>query len=147
MPLSERAMENRRAYNRRYGVEKKAILAAASRAYTCTIRGRAGRIMQGAKRRAKEKGLDLNIDRHWIEQKLNNGVCERTGIPFVIAVEAHLLAPSLDRIDSSKGYDPSNCQVVCCAYNMGKKHMTDRDFEDFILLAAKHIRKARVTHA
>ena len=55
-------------------------------------------------------------------------------------VGTSLFAPSIDRIDSSKGYTPDNIQIVCCAYNMGKKNMSDDDFENFILKAAEFIK-------
>jgi len=51
-----------------------------------------------------------------------NGKCELTGIPFSFCREAGVRrnpwAPSLDRIDSRKGYTWSNCRLVCVAVNL-----------------------------
>lgn len=43
--------------------------------------------------------------------------CAVTGIPFVYDVPGHPLMPSLDRIDSSKGYTADNVRLVCWAVN------------------------------
>lgn len=49
------------------------------------------------------------------------GKCALTGIPFNLeSPEGATLrpwAPSLDRIDSSKGYTAKNCRLVCVAVN------------------------------
>lgn len=38
---------------------------------------------------------------------------------------------SIDRIDSSRGYEEGNVQLVCAAVNRIKGDMTDEDFVDF----------------
>lgn len=60
----------------------------------------------------------------WTEQ---GGKCSLSGIPLV----KHPRTWSIDRIDSSKGYEPDNVQLVDKRINMAKGSM---DQEDFISL-------------
>lgn len=49
------------------------------------------------------------------------GCCEVTGLPFRPPSEQYSrnpYGPSLDRIDSSKGYTPDNVRIVCVAANL-----------------------------
>lgn len=108
--------------------------------YYATVRGRARRMYYGARRRAIEKNLTFEITIEDIERALTIGRCERTGIPFEIGIGSSVFAPSIDRIKNNIGYTKANVQYVCCAYNTGKKHMTDIDFESFILMAAQFIK-------
>jgi len=89
------------------------------RAYRETPRGRALQMLQGVRARSKKKGLSVSITLEWLEGKLSSGVCEITGLPFdfsrVGLKGPH--APSLDRIDASKGYVPENCRVILWALN------------------------------
>jgi hypothetical protein len=151
VPLSDQARENRRRYNRQYDADhpgRRAALNAKNsdrnkkymNEYSKTIVGRAHRMFNGAKRRANEKDLPFTITTDEIKRALQMGHCERTGIKFVFCNNDSLFAPSIDRIDSALGYTPDNVQYVCCAYNMGKKHMTDIDYETFILMAAQFIK-------
>lgn len=51
----------------------------------------------------------------------SDGRCEVTGIPFTLANETKSkrrpFAPSLDRIDSERGYSPGNVRLVCICVN------------------------------
>lgn len=67
----------------------------------------ANRLLSGAKRRAKEKGIEIDIDKGWIMEKLIRGTCEATGLQFAYEgrSEEHSRnpwQPSLDRIDNAK---------------------------------------------
>jgi hypothetical protein len=110
------------------------------RDYYNTVHGRALRMFYGARRRAEKKALEFTITVEQIENALRQGKCERTGIAFVMDVGHSVFAPSIDRIKNELGYTTSNVQFVCCAYNTGKKHMTDEAFTEFILQAADFIR-------
>lgn len=72
-----------------------------------------------------------------VKNALIVGKCQKTNIEFELCSEASPFAPSIDRIESDKGYTPDNVQYVCCAYNLGKQHMSDEKFKEFILTAAK----------
>lgn len=86
---------------------------------------RARLIVGAARSRARQKGLDFNIDAVWFADKIDTGICEATGIK--ISLDSHPkkgcrnpFAPSIDRIDSSKGYTKDNVQMVCWVYNAAK---------------------------
>lgn len=61
-----------------------------------------------------------------------NGRCEITGIRFGF-YEGSIggrrpWSPSLDRIDSSKGYTPDNCRLVCTCVNLAMSEWPDDVF-------------------
>ena len=76
------------------------------------------------KARAKRMGREFSIsidDIHSLLQR-SEGRCEVTGVKFVYSSDNNVrrrpFAPSIDRIDCSKGYVPGNCRVVCVAANI-----------------------------
>lgn len=75
------------------------------------------------KRNAIKRGIEFNLSREEYNAivKRADGFCEVTGIPFEITTrpgcERRPFAPSIDRIESSKGYTPSNCRLVCGMVN------------------------------
>ena len=94
--------------------------------YTTTIRGRAVKLYCSAHQRAKKFGSSITIDTAWVEGRLMIGYCKVTGLPFTMEPNKNgrtsPLSPSLDRIDSSKGYTEDNVQVVVWIYNNAKSH-------------------------
>lgn len=94
--------------------------------FYCTNKGRAVHMLNSAKQRAKKYKLDFDIDFEFIFQKLEKGVCEVTGIPFVLRTNGgkghrdNSFSPSLERRDNNKGYTKDNVQVVCWIYNRAK---------------------------
>lgn len=73
--------------------------------------------------RAKKKNLDFDLTLDWIQEKFDKGVCEVTGWKFVYNVYGegrNPFTPSIDRIDSNKGYTQNNCQMVVWMYNRAK---------------------------
>lgn len=54
------------------------------------------------------------------------GKCEVTGLPFEWSIGSPW-APSLDRIDSARGYTHENTQLVCWIYNQAKNIYTHAD--------------------
>jgi len=89
------------------------------------------KILNGVKSRAKEKNMPFNLNYEWVEVHARNG-CEMTGIPFDFSnpkngnrINAH--APSVDRINPTKGYTKDNCRMVCWLYNSAKSYYTDKD--------------------
>jgi hypothetical protein len=108
------------------------------------IRYRASTLYHSAKKRAKSKNIPFDITLDCVHEKLKHGYCEVTNIPFVIKeytkeghkeiVHAH--SPSLDKIDSTRGYTKDNVQIVIDQYN---KMKGDRDLETTIFLARKLI--------
>ena len=54
--------------------------------------------------------------------------CALSGVPFVAAGRYSPNQPSMDRIDSNKGYEPGNIQFVTLRINYSKKNMSDAEF-------------------
>ena len=104
--------------------------------YVLTIKGRSIRLYSGAKNRAKKKGWEFNITSEFIYQKLLPLKCEVTNLDLSLEKEliykANALAPSLDRIDSSKGYTLDNVQVVCWWYNAMKQDWSEEVIKNLL---------------
>lgn len=63
----------------------------------------------------------------WIQEIIETGRCQVTNISFVLTDGHHPFAPSLDRIDSCKGYTKDNIQVVVLIYNTAKRQFLHED--------------------
>lgn len=104
--------------------------------YVLTIKGRATRLYGSAKNRAKNKGWEFNITPEFIYEKLLPLKCEVTNLDLSLEKEliykANALAPSLDRIDSSKGYTLDNVQVVCWWYNAMKQDWSEEVIKNLL---------------
>jgi hypothetical protein len=91
-------------------------------------------ILSGARRRAKERGLKIDLDRQWVIDKIKSG-CQISGLQFrfekTISVgtgNAHPYYPTVDKINPSKGYTKDNCRIVCWFVNRAKGTMSDSEF-------------------
>jgi hypothetical protein len=79
-----------------------------------------------------EKSPEINSQ--WLKDQFTrqNGRCYYTGIPFEIErVRRGMRRPSLDRLDSNKGYTPDNCVLCLTAINYMKN---DYDLDAFYAL-------------
>lgn len=84
-----------------------------------------------AKRRAKVKGLDFTIQESDIK------------IPDLCPVFGTLMdIPSLDRIDSSKGYTPDNIEVISNRANMLKNNATLEEMKAIV----RHLEVIEIGH-
>ena len=92
--------------------------------YEATPRGRATKLLRGAIRRSKKSERVVTITTDWILDRLEQGACEATGLPFCLDSNSFdytaPLSPSLDRIDNSLDYTPENTQVVVWIFNRAK---------------------------
>ena len=91
---------------------------------------RAQRLYSVAKQRfdSTKKYTDFDLTVEWIEKKLEKGECEVSGIKFVfLGKGSHPFSPSIDRIDSSKGYTKENTHLVVWIYNSAKKQFKHED--------------------
>lgn len=101
------------------------------RASRLTPRIRASCLISGAKRRAKDAGLDFHLDLEWLAPKIERGTCEVTGLPFVLQAGRHAFAPSLDRSDNTQGYTRDNTKAVVWIYNTAKGNWTHDEIVTF----------------
>lgn len=76
------------------------------------------RMYYAAKRRAKDSGRDFNIE---VSDIVCPDVCPILGIPLIRGKGRQTAnSPSLDRIDTTKGYVKGNIQVVSLLANQMK---------------------------
>lgn len=122
----------------RFGIDPD-VCAGLSKIFRKTKSTSAQSMMHG---KFKSHGLTLaDVLALWIKQ---GGKCALSGQemrPDLIGLGA-LRAPSLDRIDSSRGYIPGNVQWVCWAVNLMKQDLTQNQFLAWCSEVALHGRMA-----
>jgi hypothetical protein len=109
--------EHRAAYRKRYPERDRATRLAIH----MSQRKKATNIVSNIKRRAKEKGLPFDLDKHVpeIQARIDIGLCELSGIPFVWGLRGRCaLTASVDRIIPAKGYVYTNIRLICLALNV-----------------------------
>lgn len=84
---------------------------------------RAKILLRAAINRSKKSGGKVTITLDSVIQKLKDGKCELTGLPFDLSppngTQKNPFAPSLDKIDSkNKNYEHGNVRVVLQSVNM-----------------------------
>jgi len=113
-----------------------------------TMHGRIMNILESAKRRTKEKGFtEFNLDYDFVYSLISYGKCIVTNIHFILENKNNSFtnpyAPSLDRIDSSKGYTKDNVRAVIWQYNTMKGELTDEQVLEICKAVIKHSKKKR----
>lgn len=111
-----------------------------NRRYWTSPKGRAGFLL----RCAKDRSANVTITKQWIQERLDRGCCEVTGLPFVLTANkiANPWSPSLDQIIPGKGYTPENTQLVVWIYNVAKGSWVHEDvlvFADALLRVKERI--------
>lgn len=99
-------------------------------------------LLSNARHRGK-RYKHFNLDKKWVKRKLSKGRCEVTGICFEFADKENnvsFFGPSIDRIDSTKGYTKDNCRLVVWGYNRAKGEHTDNE----VLMLAYAVLKGRL---
>ena len=86
------------------------------------------------KSKAKARGLAWELDvEKTIAKILRQGHCKLSGVKFVYKGgkdgKRNLYAPSIDRIDSRKGYVPGNVMFVCWGVNYMKQDLSLYQFK------------------
>lgn len=97
----------------------------ASRVEVIRARERAARVknpaywhLKGVKRRAKGADLACDLDMNWINDRLNRGVCELSGIQFDMDRSTggfsmmKLNGPTVDRKNPKGPYTKANCRMI-----------------------------------
>lgn len=86
--------------------------------------------VNSARWRSAKRGIEFDLTQAWAKERYT-GFCEITGIPFEMG-EGGIKprSPSLDRIDSSKGYVKGNCRFILHCINFMKFTGTDQELYD-----------------
>jgi len=122
---------------------KKAESKERSSSFYKSISGRAKTLYKGACRRSEQyENFDITCD--WIEDKLKIGFCEITGFSFDFSphnrYSKNPYSPSIDRIDSTKGYTKDNVRIVLWQVNLMRGEMND---DEILLICEKFIEGVR----
>ena len=109
-----------------------------------TIERRLKKSLRGAKSRSKEKNLDFDLTFDYLFElnKSQNSCCKLTNLPFDLNPPKYKaghnpFSPSIDRIDSTKGYTKDNVRLVCIAINIALNQFG----EDFFFNLVKNYLK------
>lgn len=99
--------------------------------------------------RAKRKGLEFDLNVDFIAALLAYGQCAASGlrIDLTAGEGGKPFGPSIDRIDSTKGYTHDNVQVVCQMYNYGKNKHDETDFIAMCIAVAERNTDNEIAHA
>lgn len=109
--------------------------------YRSTYKHKISELFRSTSRRSIKNNWDFDLTKEWISEKLKTNVCEISGEPFVYVNITHKThfnpyAPSIDRIDSSKGYTMDNCRIVLSCINMA---IGEWGLETYLHIAQKAI--------
>ena len=122
-------------YNRkRYNFYKEKYLESRD-ASLRTIRGRLYNIFDAARSRTKKGSLIFEITLEDVLEiyEIQKGSCALTNIEFSLdrlgRKSKNPFAPSLDRIDSDKGYTKENIRLVCVIVNLALNNFGDDAFD------------------
>lgn len=95
--------------------------------YYASKNGRVKSLIKSAIRRGLKLGCD--IDEEFVLRLMDSERCSVTGITFDYSkptkTKKNPFAPSLDRIDSNRGYYKDNVRLVIWQYNLMKGEITD----------------------
>lgn len=80
-------------------------------------------------RRAAKQSREFDLTEEFLTTLFTQTHCAQTGIAFRHdwdgGARQNPFAPSVDRVDSTKGYTRDNVQLVCWAYNVAKSVWPD----------------------
>lgn len=107
--------------------------------------GRAQQLINGAKGRTKKTGGVVEIDRNWIQSRLNAGICELTGLKFDLSISENTrmnpYSPSLDRIDpANPNYDKTNSRLVLTAVNLALSEFGEQAMQPILKAMVNYIK-------
>lgn len=136
--------EKRLARQKVYSEENKEVSKQYLKDYYKSKKGRAKSMMKTAKRRSSKFSEETDLTEDYILDILENqDYCSVTGLKFDYEQQSKYkcnpMAPSIDRIDSTKGYRKDNVRMVIWQYNLMKGEMSDDD----LYLICKEIISAR----
>ena len=98
-------------------------------------------LLQNARMRSlrKQRECTLTADEIMGLRERQGNLCAYLGTLMVWRPNSGIFQVSLDRIDSSKGYIISNCQLVCDGINQLKSDMKEEDFVYLLKMLARPV--------
>lgn len=92
------------------------------------------RLYERSSKSARSRGIEYNLDEEFLDELLDkqHNRCCYSNVEFGNSFEDKLTYPTVDRIDSSKGYTKDNvclCSFMC---NVMKHNLTTDQFKDII---------------
>jgi hypothetical protein len=94
------------------------------------------------KKRAQDRNIQFDLIKVELAARFEDQEwkCAKTGIEFDLSTGNGMrpFGPTLDRIDSSKGYTSENVQIVCNVYNFAKNDFDDDDVLTFAVALLNH---------
>ena len=99
----------------------------------------AGRQLAAWKASAKRRNHEWLLTKEQLDEKFNEqkGVCALSGVQMEPQTSSPF-RPSIDRIDSSRGYTEENFQFVCSCVNVMKNKIAEPEFIRLCGLIAQH---------
>jgi hypothetical protein len=108
-------------YIKNYRIEHRKEMTAKRRKYMSIPGKRLQDILTKAKKRADKRNFKFDLDYEWIWSKWTkqDGKCKLTRLKFDLRTGRGKLplSPSLDRINSTKGYTKRNTRLICTHLN------------------------------
>lgn len=83
------------------------------------------RLVNGARNRSRVKNIPFDLCQKYVLQLLKPMKCSCTGAE--LSFLNGIASPSLDRIDSKRGYTRDNVRIVSWWYNAAKNEYTDAE--------------------
>jgi hypothetical protein len=118
-------------YNRETYQKERDARIAADRVFRTSPKGAIRRLFYAAQHRALDKGREFDLTVEWIDElyQSQDGRCALTGLSFDLQSPLghkqgtyRPMSPSLDRIDSTKGYTSDNVRLVLTCLNIALNH-------------------------
>lgn len=81
-------------------------------------------ILNGTRSRAKERGIDFNLE---LEDIIIPDACPICKIPLKFSAKRTSNTPSVDRLDNSKGYIKGNVRIISWRANRLKNNLTKEE--------------------
>lgn len=102
------------------------------------------KLERGAKQRSARKGLEYTLPKYWGADQYTKqfGKCAISGLVMrKPETPWDHYGPSIDRINSDKGYTPENCQLVLLSVNRAKNEMPGDDFVGMCRAVVEHAKR------
>lgn len=89
----------------------------------------ASALLYSCRKSAKARGFECFLTLEQVVELARPMVCSVTRLPLrwdkIGDSFRNPWAPSIDRLDNSRGYQPDNVRLVCCAFNIMRSDFSD----------------------